>query len=285
MKIDSSTDLYGIFGHPVTHSFSPSMHNAAFRELGINSAYLAFDILPETLEKAVDSIRYLGLKGINVTIPHKQNIMEYLDEISAEARHTGAVNTVKNTKGFLYGHNTDVGGVLKALEVDLNLNDFTGRSVLLFGAGGAARAVLSALCIRGVKSITIFNRSVDKAAAVSEYFSAQFKNVCIEFNKLSETGKLTECLGQSDILINSSSAGMVGHDSLDIPLQYLKENSYVYDLVYNPRETELVKSARSLGHKACTGLSMLLYQGVESFEIWTGKKAPVDSMMKALIGF
>ena len=282
--IDSSTELYGIYGHPVRHSFSPAMHNAAFRKLGINSVYLAFDILPEILESAVGSIKNLGLKGINVTIPHKQNIMKYLDEISSEALYTGAVNTIKNTEGHLYGHNTDVGGFLKALEVDLDLKDFSESSVLLIGAGGAARAVLSALCIRGVKSITIFNRSVDKAAAVSEYFSSHFKNVCIEFNKLNETGKLTECLGTTDILINSSSAGMPDHDNLNIPLQHLKANSYVYDLVYNPRETELVKSARSFGHKASTGLGMLLYQGVESFEVWTGRKAPVDSMMEALIG-
>lgn len=283
MMINSSTELYGIFGHPVKHSFSPAMHNAAFKELGINSVYLAFDILPEILEYAVGSIRHLGIKGINVTIPHKQNIMKYLDEISPEARHAGAVNTVKNTGGYLYGHNTDVGGFLKALEADLKLKDFTGRSVLLIGAGGAARAVLSALCISGAKSITIFNRSVDKAAAVSQYFCEQFKNICIEYYKLGDSDKLTECLGKSDILINSSSAGMLGYESIDIPIQYLKKNSRVYDLIYNPRETELVKSARLFRHEASNGLSMLLYQGVESFEIWTGEKAPVDSMLKALI--
>jgi len=259
------------------------MHNAAFRKLGINSVYLAFDILPENLEHAVGSIRHLGIKGINITIPHKQDIMKYLDEISPEAKHTGSINTVKNTEGYLYGHNTDVGGFLKALEVDLGLKNITGSSVLLIGAGGAARAVLSALCIRGVKSIMIFNRSVNKASAVSEYFSARFKNVSIEFYQLSNSEKLKKCLGRSDLLINSSSAGMIGHESLDLPLQYLKENSYVYDLVYNPRETELVKSAGSCGHNASSGLGMLLYQGVESFEVWTGKKAPVDLMMKALI--
>lgn len=285
MNINSLTELYGIFGHPVKHSFSPAMHNTAFKELGINSVYLAFDILPENLGYAVGSIRHLGIKGINVTIPHKQSIVKYLDEISPEARHAGAVNTVKNTEGYLYGHNTDVGGFLKALETDLDLKDLAGSSVLLIGAGGAARAVLSALCISGVKSISIFNRSFDKAAKVSQYFGEQFKNVRIEFYKLSNTEKLAECLGKSDLLINSSSAGMLGHESIDVPMQYLKENSCVYDLVYNPRETELVKCARTCGYKAFSGLSMLLYQGVESFEVWTGEKAPVDLMMRVLLKY
>jgi shikimate dehydrogenase len=282
MRVDSSTELYGIFGHPVKHSFSPAMHNAAFNKLDINSVYLAFDIFPDNLELAVNSIKQLNIKGINVTIPHKQEIIKYLDEISEEAKYTGAVNTVKNTNGYLYGHNTDVGGFLKALEVDLDLIGFTDKSAVLIGAGGAARAVLSALCMKNIKSINIFNRSVDKASSLSEYFKRQFSNVNIEHYKLSDNGKLNESLSKSDLIINSTSGGMHGHESLDLSLQNLKHNSYVYDLVYNPRETDLVKHARTLGHKASAGLSMLLYQGAESFEVWTGLQAPIMEMKNAI---
>jgi len=282
MIIDSSTDLYGIFGHPIKHSYSPAMHNAAFNKLNLNCVYLAFDIPPENLEFAVESIKQLSVKGINVTIPHKQQIMNYLDEISDEARYTGAVNTIKNTQGRLYGHNTDVGGFLKALEIELGVSEFTEMSAVLIGAGGAARAVLSALCIKGIRSINIFNRTVEKASNLSEYFSSKFDNVSIDYYDLNDNSMLEKSLGSSQIVINSSSAGMAGHDALNIPLDKLEQSSYVYDLVYNPRNTELVKKALSLGHRAASGLGMLLYQGAESFQIWTGQNAPVEVMQDAM---
>ena len=282
MDINSSTKLYGIFGHPVKHSFSPPMHNAAFQELGLNCVYLAFDILPENLGAAVESLRQLNVHGINVTIPHKQEIMNYLDEISDEATYTGAVNTVHNRDGSLFGHNTDVGGFLKDLEVELKIKEFRNISACLIGAGGAARAVLSGLCMKGVKNIVIANRTKSKAEKLAEYFSTRFSDTEISAVDLADEDEIRTCLADSNLLVNSSSAGMTGHEPLNIPLDSLQKNSSVYDLVYNPKETELVKQARSLGHNACSGLGMLLYQGAGSFELWTGENAPIDVMKQAL---
>ncbi|NIP39257.1 MAG: shikimate dehydrogenase [Candidatus Dadabacteria bacterium] len=282
MDINSSTKLYGIFGHPVRHSFSPPMHNAAFQKLGLNCVYLAFDIQPENLASAVESIRQLNIQGINVTIPHKQDIMNYLDEISDAAKYTGAVNTIKNEGGKLLGHNTDVGGFLKDLEAELRIAEFSSISACLIGAGGAARAVLSGLCMKGTKKIIIANRTKSKAERLAEYFQDQFSDTEISSVDLGDETKIKQTLAESNLLINSSSAGMTGHDQLNLPVDSLKENSSVYDLVYNPKETELVKQSKSLGHDACTGLGMLLYQGAESLELWTGKNAPIDVMKQAL---
>ncbi|HSG30746.1 MAG TPA: shikimate dehydrogenase [Thermodesulfobacteriota bacterium] len=282
MDINATTKLYGIFGHPVSHSFSPSMHNAAFEHLGLNCVYLAFDILPENLSTAVESIRQLNVQGVNVTIPHKQEIMNYLDDISDAAKYTGAVNTVHNKNGKLFGHNTDVGGFLKDLEIELGITEFSDVSACLIGAGGAARAVLSGLCMKGIKKIVIANRTISKASDLAQYFSKQFSDTVISSVDLGDEQAVSKHLSESNLLINSSSAGMTGHEELNIALDSLHKNSSVYDLVYNPKETRLVKDARSLGHNACTGLGMLLYQGAESFELWTGKKAPIDIMKQAL---
>ena len=282
MDISSSTKLYGIFGHPIGHSFSPPMHNAAFEKLNLNCVYLAFDILPQNLGTAVNSIRQLNIQGINVTIPHKQEIMNWLDEISDEAKYTGAVNTVKNNDGKLFGHNTDVGGFLIDLEIEFGIREFSEISACLIGAGGAARAVLSGLCMKGTKKIVIANRTKSKAAELAEYFSKRFTATKISSIDLNNDNELKQCLADSDLLVNSSSAGMTGHDPLNIPLDSMPKNSYVYDLVYNPKETQLIKQAKSLGHRSASGLGMLLFQGAESFEYWTNKKAPIDVMKKAL---
>ncbi len=282
MDINSSTKLYGIFGHPIGHSFSPPMHNAAFQKLNLNCVYLAFDILPQNLSAAVNSIRQLNIQGINVTIPHKQEIINCLDEISDEAKYTGAVNTVKNNDGKLFGHNTDVGGFLKDLEVEFGIREFSEISACLIGAGGAARAVLSGLCMKGIKKVVIANRTKSKASELANYFLKRFSGIEINSADLKDHSEIKKCLENSNLLINSSSPGMTGHDPLNIPLDSLPKNSYVYDLVYNPKETELVKQAKSLGHRSASGLGMLLYQGAESFEYWTNKKAPIDVMKKAL---
>jgi len=282
MDINSLTELYGIFGHPVKHSFSPLMHNAAFQKLNLNCVYMAFDILPENLSAAVTSIRQLNIKGINVTIPHKQDIMNCLDEISDEAKYTGAVNTVKNKDGKLFGHNTDVGGFLKDIEIELGIRNYNDLSACLIGAGGAARAVLSGLCMSGTKKIFIINRTISKASELANYFSKRFNNIEFKTVGLKDNSEIKKCLENSNLLINSSSAGMKGHDPLNVPVGSLPKSSYVYDLVYNPKETELVKQAKSLGHRSASGLGMLLYQGAESFEYWTNKKAPIDVMKKAL---
>ncbi|HSC34663.1 MAG TPA: shikimate dehydrogenase [Thermodesulfobacteriota bacterium] len=281
MEIKATTQIYGIFGHPVSHSLSPVMHNSAFSTLGLDCVYVAFDIAPEEMGKAAQSVRTLGIKGINITIPHKESIIPHLDGIAPDAELTGAVNTVKNDAGNLSGYNTDVGGFLKAVEEDLGIKP-EGASVLLIGAGGAARAVMSAFCMNGAERICIANRTNDKALKLASEFGKQFKKIKIEPVALDDRSAIKARLGEADILVNSTSAAMEGKTAIDLPLESLKESASVYDLVYKPRETPLVKEARRLGHRASGGLGMLLYQGALSFEIWTGMQAPVEVMRKAI---
>lgn len=281
MGVKATTGIYGIFGHPVKHSLSPDMHNSAFNTLGLNSVYVAFDIDPESIEEAARAIRVMGIRGINITIPHKQTIIPYLDEVSPDAKLTGAVNTVKNENGKLLGYNTDVGGFLRAIREDLDFSP-EGNTLFLIGAGGAARAVLSAFCMNGGAVVYITDIIKDKALELANQFKANFQNITIETVELDNQNLIEQKLNEADILVNASPAGMDGVGSLDIPLTSLNKNAVVYDLVYKPPDTSLLKEAKQLGHKASGGLSMLLYQGAESFEIWTGENAPVEIMKKAL---
>ncbi|MCH7949048.1 MAG: shikimate dehydrogenase [Candidatus Dadabacteria bacterium] len=281
MGVKATTDIYGIFGHPVKHSLSPDMHNSAFNTLGLNSVYVAFDIDPESIEEATRAIRVMGIRGINITIPHKQTIIPYLDEVSPDAKLTGAVNTVKNENGKLLGYNTDVGGFLRAIREDLDFSP-EGNTLFLIGAGGAARAVLSAFCMNGGAVVYITDIIKDKALELANQFKANFQNITIETVELDNQNLIEQKFNEADILVNASPAGMDGVGSLDIPLTSLNKNAVVYDLVYKPPDTNLLKEAKQLGHKASGGLSMLLYQGAESFEIWTGENAPVEIMKKAL---
>lgn len=281
MGVKATTSIYGIFGHPVKHSLSPDMHNSAFGELGLNSVYVAFDIDPENIGDATKALRTMGVKGINITIPHKQTIIPFLDEVSPDATLTGAVNTVKNEDGKLSGFNTDVGGFIRAIREDL---DFTpeGKTLFLIGAGGAARAVLSGFCMNGGAVVYLADILEDKATELAQQFKENFPDLIIETIQLEDKDAVSKSFEQADILVNASPAGMDGVGSHDIPLTSLKDSAVVYDLVYKPANTQLLQDARALGHKASGGLTMLLYQGAESFEIWTGETAPVDVMKKAL---
>ena len=281
MGVKATTDIYGIFGHPVKHSLSPDMHNSAFNALGLNSVYVAFDIDPENIEEAARAIRVMGIKGINITIPHKQTIIPFLDEVSPDAKLTGAVNTVKNENGKLSGFNTDVGGFLRAIREDLDFSP-EGKTLFLIGAGGAARAVLSAFCLNGGEVVYITDIIGDKATGLANQFKANFQNITFETVDMENQDTISGKFKESDILVNASPAGMDGIGTLDIPLSSLNKNAVVYDLVYKPPDTKLLIDAKELGHKASGGLSMLLYQGAESFEIWTGEDAPVHVMKKAL---
>ncbi len=281
MQVKATTKIYGIFGHPVSHSLSPLMHNSAFRALGLDCVYTAFDVHPDDIGRAADAIRALGISGVNVTIPHKQAIIPYLDEVSPDARHTGAVNTIKNDGGRLSGYNTDVGGFMRDAREELSISP-KGSSVLLLGAGGAARAVISAFGMNGAKRIAVANRTHDKARKLAEEFGSLFPGTEISAVDSGDAGAMTKELGLTDILVNSTSGGMEGSSGLEINIEALGDGAAVYDLVYKPRETRLVKEAKLRGHKAVGGLGMLLYQGALSFEIWTGESAPVDVMRKAI---
>ena len=280
-KVKSTTSIYGIFGHPVAHSLSPVMQNNAFSELDLDCVYVAFDILPTNIGDAVSGIRALGISGVNVTIPHKETIISMLDEISSDAMLVGAVNTISNVDGKLVGFNTDVGGLLRALREELNYTP-EGTKAFLIGAGGAARAAIVALCRNYVSNITLVNRTHSKAKLLADEFIDHFPKVKFETIGLDDEESINRSIPGSDIIINASSAGMKGNDPLDLPLHLLPNHAGVYDLVYEPKETQLVRDSKKLGIKAFSGHSMLLYQGVEAFEIWTGLRAPVEIMKQAL---
>ena len=257
------------------------MHNAAFGHLGLDCVYLAFDVDPRNIDRAVDSIRVLGVCGVNVTIPHKQSVMAGLDEIAPEASMVGAVNTIVNENGTLKGYNTDVSGVLRALHSELEFIP-RDKNVFIAGAGGAARAVIVAMCTGGARSVAIANRTHSKAQELLEEFSLHFGDIGFSAAPLEDEERVAQLMKRADIVINCSSAGMGDIEPLCLPLGLLGGSCVIYDLVYKPPVTPLVRDSRALGLKAESGLGMLLYQGVDAFEIWTGEDAPVEVMRGAL---
>ena len=276
MEIKGSTNVVGLIGHPVEHSFSPPMHNAAFKALKMDYVYTAFDVDPNDLENAVKGAQALSIKGFNVTIPHKIEVIKYLSEIDEVAALIGAVNTIdfENLKGY----NTDGIGAIKAIEDVTKVKD---KNVVIAGAGGASRAISFYLAKYGADNSTILNRNVVKADSLA---SDVLDSNLIENVKSDSISKINDYLSDADILINTTPVGM--HPNVDAdPIassDMMHENLVVFDAVYNPNETVLIKEAIKAGAKPVYGIKMLLYQGAESFEIWTGKKAPIDVMHEAL---
>ena len=276
MNIKGSTNIVGLIGHPVEHSFSPPMHNAAFKALGMDYAYVAFDVDPSNLESAIDGAKSLNVKGFNVTIPHKIEVMKHLDEIDEVARLIGAVNTIdfKDMKGY----NTDGIGAVKAIE---EVSPIKNRKVVVAGAGGASRAISFYIAKYGADELTILNRNVEKAQNLAQDVldSGLIANV-----KAGSVSEIKGYLADADILIDTTPVGM--HPNIDDePLAKsvdMHEDLVVFDAVYNPNETVLIRQAINAGAKPVYGIKMLLYQGAESFRIWTGREAPVDVMEDAL---
>ena len=276
MNIKGSTNIVGLIGHPVEHSFSPPMHNAAFEALGMDYAYVAFDVDPSDLKSAIDGAKSLNIKGFNVTIPHKIQVMDYLDEIDEVAGLIGAVNTIdfKEMKGY----NTDGIGAIKAIEEVTSVKD---KNVVIAGAGGASRAISFYIAKYGAGSLTILNRNVEKAQNLADDL---LNSGLIDSVKSGSISTINDCLNDADILIDTTPVGMHPHIN-DEPIalaEDMHEDLVVFDAVYNPNETVLLKEAIDAGAKPVYGIKMLLYQGAESFEIWTGKKAPIEVMEEAL---
>ncbi len=276
MNIKGSTNIVGLIGHPVEHSFSPPMHNAAFEALGMDYAYVAFDVNPSNLKTAIEGARALNIKGFNVTIPHKIEVMQYLDELDEIADLIGAVNTIdfKNLKGY----NTDGIGAIRAIE---EVSAVKNNDVVVAGAGGASRAISFYLAKFGANSITILNRNVDKAQSLASDIS---DSDLISEVKADSISNISSYLNDSQILVDTTPLGMHPHvdDEPITTADDMHEDLVVFDAVYNPNETVLLKEAIKAGAKPVYGIKMLLYQGVESFKIWTGQDAPVDVMEKAL---
>jgi shikimate dehydrogenase len=275
--ISGRTKIFGIFGYPVEHTFSPSMHNAAFGKLGIDACYVPFAVNPDTLGDAVKAIIPLGIRGLNVTVPHKEKILPYLDELSEEAQLIGAVNTVEIKDRTLIGHNTDGRGFLRSLREDAKFNP-KGKRYLFIGSGGAARAVGFSLALAGAKKIVFYDVDLHKANALAQDIGQKTGADA----KIISGDLLPLFAAESDCLINATPLGLKKTDPLPLEVDSIMKKHLVCDLVYNPPETRLLKAAKKKGAKQLAGLGMLLYQGVIAFEIWTGKKAPVAVMKKAL---
>jgi len=261
--IDAKTWVYGIIGHPVSHSLSPIIQNLAFCYHKINAVYLAFDVTD--LASALAGIRGLGIKGISVTIPHKMAIIPFLDKLDELAENVSAVNTVVNKDGLLIGYNTDCLGAMLALKEKA---DISRKDYVILGAGGAARAIGFALKKEGA-NITIINRTYEKGEVLANALGAK----CLHWNKIKEVATYG--------LINTTPIGMWPKvEETPISKQYLRNFKVVMDVVYHPLETRLLHEAEELGLITVDGLSMLIYQGVAQFKLWTGKDAPKEEMFR-----
>ena len=279
MNIKGSTNIVGLIGHPVEHSFSPPMHNAAFQKLGMDWAYVAFDVNPNDLPSAIEGAKSLNIKGFNVTIPHKIEVMQQLNDLDEVAGLIGAVNTIdfKNLKGY----NTDGIGAVRAIE---EVSSIKNKNVVVAGAGGASRAISFYLAKFGASSITILNRNVNRAQNLADDVLKSDLIGDVGSDSISEINKY---LSNADILVDTTPLGMDPHID-DAPIakaEDMHDNLVVFDAVYNPHETVLIKEAIKAGAKSVYGIKMLLYQGAESFKIWTGRDAPIDVMENALNQF
>lgn len=280
--IDGKTRIFGLFGYPVEHTASPKMHNAGFRELGLNAVYLPFPVKPELLQHAVAGLIPLGMKGINVTIPHKQTIIPFLDHISAEAQTIGAVNTLEITdKGTLIGHNTDGQGFIRALKEEADFS-VKGNSIFISGCGGAGFAIAVKCVLEGATRIVLVDIDETRSLALAQKLSKLSPSGSVISLSAENKPVLHENLVHVDLAVNATPMGMKETDPLPFPVECLSHNTLVYDLVYNKPQTGLIKASLDYNLRAFSGLSMLLYQGVSAFELWTGKKAPVDVMRSAL---
>lgn len=281
MEITGKTNIVGIFGYPVEHTLSPIMHNAAFTELGISCLYLPFRVKPENLKGALLAVRALNITGINLTIPHKVEVIKYLDEVTKEVTLIGSVNTVQHKDGKLIGHNTDGQGFVASLKQDMGF-DPRGKNVLLIGAGGSSRAILAELIQKGVKSILITNRTSSRGIRLVQEFSEKFSQSILTFIPLSDI-KEEKRLAETDLLVNTTSLGMKGEEIPGLPLDTLPSRCVVYDIIYSPLRTRLIEAAASRGLVAQNGLGMLLHQGGLSFQIWAKRSPPLKIMREALI--
>ena len=272
--------IVGIIGYPLGHTVSPAMHNAAYKKLGLDYEYVPFEVEPADLKEALNGFRALHIAGFNVTIPHKETILPFLDEVTKLARTIGAVNTVQNQDGYLVGYNSDGPGFIDSLAEDAGFSP-RGKKVVVLGAGGASRAVSAMLAESGAAAITIADIAEGKAASLASFIGSYFGTEC--HHAASGEEGLNIALAEADLLVNATPIGMQPKvEASPLPTNIkLKKKTLVYDLVYNPQETKLIKRARALGCKTCSGLGMLVRQGAIAFTVFTGEEPPVDLMWEA----
>jgi shikimate dehydrogenase len=277
--ITGKTSVFGIIGDPVEHSLSPAMHNAAFEKLCLDNIYVPFLVKAEELEDAIKGAQSMGIKGLNVTIPHKTEVINYLDYLDIAAGLIGAVNTIEFGENGAIGHNTDGIGAIRAIE---EITPVKNKKFIILGAGGAARAVSFQLFLSGAKSLTISNRTVEKAEVLREDLVEKLDNDV----KVIDMGfELEQELKDTDILINTTPIGMYPNINQKpvITADKIHKSLIVNDIVYNPLKTGLILEAEKAGAKTIYGIKMLMYQGIESFKIWTGIEPPIEVFEKAII--
>ena len=279
MKIDGYTRLAAVVANPIKHSISPFIHNSAFEATNTNGVYLAWEVDVAELAETVANIRRYQMYGINLSMPYKEQVIPYLDQLSEEACLIGAVNTVVNREGTLIGYNTDGKGFFKSLPSF----KISGKRMVLLGAGGAAKAILAQAILDGVSQISVFVRSssIEKTRPYLEKIQ-NATGFRVDLFALEDVQDLQDSITQADLLVNATSVGMDG-SSQPIPTSIvLPEKLMVADVIYQPFETPFLKWARNQGNQSINGLGMLLYQAAEAFELWTGKEMPTDQIWELL---
>ena len=275
-------EKFGVIGYPLGHSMSAVIHRAGFKSIGINASYETLETSPESLVDRIKDLKYNGYSGFNVTIPHKVPVALFVDEVDKYADITGAINTVKiNSDKSMKGYNTDVLGFKKAIPDDIDLN---GKTAAVLGTGGASRAAVMGLHDRGIKEIGIYTRSIPNAMDYMAYVRRKFPSITFCSYQIDRMRDLSKY----DILVNTTPIGMQGKSADLTPvekdvLKTLPSGAVVYDIIYNPRKTILLKLAEELGYKTINGVDMLVYQAVSAQEIWFGKTPSFSDMKIALL--
>lgn len=276
--ITGHTQLTGLLGSPVAHSISPMMHNEAFAQLGLDYAYLAFDVNEEELETAIEGLRAMKIKGFNLTMPNKNRMCRLCDKLSPVAQITGAVNTVVNENGIFVGHTTDGIGYMESVkEAGLNI---IGEKITVLGAGGAATSIIAQAAFDGVAEISIFNQKSKSYERMEGIISKLTEQTNCKLNLFTYDSQdiLRKELAESILLVNTTPVGMAPNieDSLITDTTMFHSKLTVSDIIYNPEETKFLRLAKEAGCKTFNGLHMLLYQGAAAFKLWTGQEMPVE---------
>lgn len=284
MQIDSKTILMGLFASPSAHSISPIIHNNAFEKLGLNYVYLSFEVNKDNLKDAAQSIKTLNMRGVNLSMPNKKEVIQYLDEISETAKLSQSVNTIVNDNGILKGYSTDGKGFFKSLEEEkIFMKD---KNITILGTGGASIAIISQAVFEGIKNIFVFKRDKNWNEQKKILDNIASKTNCnIELNSLEDKNILKRKIEESDLLINATSVGMKEDFSLIEDKSFFRKDLIVSDIIYNPEKTKLLQIAEKEGCKIINGIGMLLYQGALSFELWTNKKMPVDYIKEIIFNY
>ena len=276
MDVSGNTQSFGVLGHPVKHTLSPPMHNAALQRMGRNAVYLPYDVEPEHVLKVLESMRHMGFGGVNLTIPHKEVAFSGLADLAESARLVGAVNTVEFTEDGLVGHSTDGYGIVQAIQEGFD-TPVRGAHIAVVGCGGAGRSIALVCATEGARAITLWNRNRERAETVAAEIRRVAPHVVVDIAEDDLAG-----VSLAEIVIQSTSLGMKPDDESPVSREVLRPEQKVIDTIYVFEETAIMREARAAGAQAINGLGMLLHQGVQSLRIWTGEDPPVEVMREAL---